>query len=154
MEQRHFEIGDLVIHKNGIKALDIRPGTVGTVVESLLPRNNGVAVRFDGGQIFGGTISTTVYVDESDLELVTPHKEPETEPRDEGEKQCGMCEAVPPLAGYIVIHEDGTGLPYAYRAESVTGFTDGVIFLRDGTEFDCEESFEQISDKVYEAVCL
>ena len=153
---KKYEIGDAVVHVKGIKSLGIQPGTAGVVVESLFPRKSGVAVRFNEERVLGGTLSVTAYVDESELVPAAQPKEcdPDPEPEEKDEKQCRICESMLHSAGYIVVHMDDTGSAYAFRSELVAGFTDGVILLQDGTEFDCEESFEEIAEKLYEAVCL
>ena len=57
------------------------------------------------------------------------------------------------LAGFITVHHDETGEAYAFRPYRIEGFTDGVLLMSDGSEFDCEESFEEIAEKLMEAAC-
>ncbi len=56
------------------------------------------------------------------------------------------------IAGFITVHDDETGEAHAFRPSCVTGFTDGVLFMSDGTEFDCEESFDELAEKLREAI--
>lgn len=57
------------------------------------------------------------------------------------------------MDGFITVHDDETGKAYAFRPCCVTGFTDGVLLMSDGTEFDCKESFEELAEKLREAIC-
>jgi len=67
-------------------------------------------------------------------------------------EDCVACESTRLSAGggFIVVHEETTGNEYAFRREAVKGFTDGVLLIDDGTEFDCSESFETIMEMLGE----
>lgn len=50
--------------------------------------------------------------------------------------------------GFILLHDDASGEPVLYRGGIIDGFGDGYVILKDGTEFDCEESVWRIAEQM------
>lgn len=148
-----FKIGDRVIFTASMRyrsikqAFEIDPGDTGTVSDTQYPSEWLVTVTLDKQPEKPITVP-------SDIVELMPEKKPEEVV--EKHECCGDCadcwyedeERLTPPSGFILLHDDASGEPVMYRGSTIDAIGDGYIVLKDGSEFDCEESIENIAGQI------
>lgn len=126
--------------RSGSYSVEIDTGDLGTVCEPKYPNSDWVVtVKLDGHD--GQTVTVP-----SDIVELFPEKKNEC--RCDCECACGDEEDLTTLPGFILLHDDATGEAVMYRASIINAIGDGYVVLEDGTEFDCEESIEDIAKQI------
>ena len=142
---KKFKIGDRVIFTASIRyrstnrSFEIEMGDLGVVSDMQYPSEWIVTITLDKQPDKPVTVPVDI------VELMP-------EERRECRGTCEDCECecdeLSPPEGFILLHDDASGEPAMYRGSTIDAFGDGYIVLKDGSEFDCEESIENIAAQI------
>lgn len=147
---KKFNVGDHVVFTASMRyrglnqSFEVEMGDTGTVSDTQYPSGWFVTVTLDKQPEKPITVPSDI------VEVMC-------EPKSECCDTCGECECecgddLTPPAGFILLHCDASGEPVMYRGSTVNAFGDGYVVLEDGSEFDCEESIENIAEQISNAM--